>query len=126
MTAELYEAVKSLHLICAGLSFSLFFLRGVRILRNPARFDSPWLRIAPHGIDTVLLMSGVTLSLVSAQYPLSQGWLTVKLAALVAYILLGMVAFRFARGRPGGKLAWLAALLVFAYIVGVALTRSPL
>ncbi len=56
---------------------------------------------------------------------LEQAWLTAKVLALVAYIFLG----RFALGRhtPDGQRLpfFVAALLSAAYIVGVALTRSP-
>ena len=45
---------------------------------------------------------------------------------LVVYIALGMVAFRWAKTMRARVIAWLAAQVVFFYIVGVAITKSPL
>ena len=51
-------------------------------------------------------------------------WLGPKLVALLAYIGFGMLALRPGRSRPIRVAAFVAALSVFGYIVGVAKTRS--
>ena len=53
------------------------------------------------------------------------GWLTAKLTALVAYIVLGHIAVRRARSRQLKIAAWVAALAVLLYIYAVAFTKSP-
>jgi uncharacterized membrane protein SirB2 len=63
---------------------------------------------------------------ISAQLPFAQGWLTAKLIGLVVYILLGMMALKRGRTRKVRAVFFVAALTAFAYIVSVALTRSPL
>ena len=40
------------------------------------------------------------------------------------YIALGLVAFRFGRTRNQRMLAWLGGIVVFAYIVGLAITKQ--
>jgi uncharacterized membrane protein SirB2 len=60
------------------------------------------------------------------QYPLVEPWLTAKVAGLVLYIALGMVALRHGTTRRIRTGAWFAAQAVFLYIVAVALTRSVL
>ncbi len=119
-----YALIKLVHMSCAALSFSLFFLRGVWMLRAPERLQLRWVRIAPHVIDTTLLGSAVTLAVLSRQYPGVENWLTAKVVALLVYIALGMVALRRGRTRGARTVAWLAALAVFGYIVAVARTRS--
>lgn len=119
-----YALIKLVHMSCAALSFSLFFLRGVWMLRAPERLQQRWVRIAPHVIDTTLLGSAVTLAVLSRQYPGVENWLTAKVVALLVYIALGMVALRRGRTRGARTVAWLAALAVFGYIVAVARTRS--
>ncbi len=80
-------------------------------------------RIAPHIVDTLLLASGVGLSLMSHQYPFEQGWLTAKLALLFVYIGLGMGALRFASSR-GGRIACIAgALGAAAAMVSLAIHK---
>ncbi len=60
------------------------------------------------------------------QYPFVHGWLTAKVLALLAYIVLGAIGLRYGRTRRIRVVAWVAALLTFGYIVAVALTRQPL
>ncbi|HEX7249101.1 MAG TPA: SirB2 family protein, partial [Burkholderiales bacterium] len=58
-------------------------------------------------------------------YPFVQPWLTAKVLALVAYIVLGSFALRRGRTRGARTGAFVAALCVALYIVSVAITRSP-
>lgn len=120
-----YLFVKTVHVTCVGLSISLFLLRGTLQLQS-----RPWrqwrlLRVAPHLVDTVLLGSAVWLAWRSAQYPFEQNWLTAKLLALLLYIVLGHYALGKNTPQARRPLFFVAALLSVAYIVGVALTRSP-
>lgn len=120
-----YGWVKLLHLSSAVMSFVLFFVRGLWMLQASQRLQQKWLRIVPHVIDTVLLASAITLVIMSRQYPGYEGWLSAKVIALFIYIGLGSLALKYGRNRRIRGLAWVAAMLVFAYIVTVALTRQP-
>ncbi len=115
-----------LHVGAVSASFGLFFLRGVWMMTVPAKLEVRWVRVLPHVIDTVLLASAIALAVLTAQYPFAQPWLTAKVVALVLYILLGTVALRRGRTRRVRIVAWFLALLVFGYIVAVAMTRVPL
>lgn len=119
-----YAFIKLVHMSSAGLSFGLFFLRGIWMLHAPARLQRRWVRTTPHVIDSVLLASAVTLALWSRQYPLAQDWLSAKVIALLVYIALGTLALRRGRGPRVRLLAWLGALAVFVYLVAVARTRD--
>jgi uncharacterized membrane protein SirB2 len=121
-----YLTIKFIHVTCVATSFSLFFLRGIWMLRRSALLQQRWVRVLPHVVDSVLLASAVAMAVWSRQYPLGDDWLTAKVAGLILYIGLGTVAIRRGRTRRVRIAAWLAALAVFAYIVGVALTRRPL
>jgi len=121
-----YLSLKHFHMTCAGLSGALFLLRGAWMLRASAMLRQTWVRIVPHVVDTLLLASAVLLAVWSHQYPGQQPWLTAKLVALVAYIVLGVVALKRGRTRAVRVAAFAGALLVFAYIVAVAVTKTPL
>lgn len=120
-----YLLLKTIHVTAVTLSGSGFFLRGLLMLRDSPLLRARWVRVLPHVIDSVLLGSAVALAVVSAQYPFVQPWLTAKLCGLLAYIGCGTLALK--RGRtPARRAAWFAlALLVFGWIVSVALTRDP-
>ncbi|MET3120436.1 putative membrane protein SirB2 [Oxalobacteraceae bacterium GrIS 2.11] len=118
-----YQTIKYLHMSCVLLSGSLFVLRGIWMMRDSALRERLWVRVVPHCVDTVLLGSAVTLAIMSAQYPFQQNWLTAKLVALVIYIVLGAIALKRGTSKPIRVMAWLAALIVFGYIVAVAITK---
>jgi len=58
--------------------------------------------------------------------PLKQPWLIAKFTGLIVYVLLGTIAIRRGPTKQIRTIALVGAVAVFAYIVGVALTRSPL
>lgn len=120
-----YLALKYVHLAAAALSFALFFLRGVWMMLDSKQLGRRWVRIVPHVSDTLLLAAGIWLAFELRLAPGASPWLTAKLVALFLYIGLGMLALRPGRSKQARVAAWLAALAVFAYIVAVALTRSP-
>ena len=116
-----YLILKPLHVSFVLVSYSLFLLRGIWMLRASPRLQRRWVRVLPHVNDTLLLASGITLAVLTHQSPGSHPWLAAKIAALVVYIGLGTVAFKRRK-----LWAWLAAQAVFFYIVAVAVTRNPL
>ncbi len=121
-----YLVAKHVHLTTVTITLALFVLRGVWMLTDSPWLEKRWVRIVPHVNDTVLLTSAVVLAVVLHQYPLVQGWITAKVAALLIYISLGMLALRPGRSRRVRAAAWIAALLVFGYMVSVAYSKSPL
>lgn len=122
----LYVALKSIHLGTVVLSFTLFFLRGLWMLADSPLLRRRWVRIVPHLSDTVLLVSGVGLTIVIRQYPFVHPWLSAKILGLIVYILLGTVALKRGPNKPIRAAAWVGALATFGYIAAVALTREPL
>ncbi len=118
--------LKVIHLSAVVVSFVLFFLRGIWLLRASPIMGQRWVRIAPHSVDTVLLLSAIGLAWQLGFTPFNAPWLAAKIAALFIYIGLGLLAFRFARTFAMRMSAWLAALLSFAYIVAVAHSHDPL
>lgn len=118
--------LKLIHVTCAALSYSLFFLRGLWHLRRSPVLQQRWVKIAPHGIDTALLASAILLAWQLGYSPFNSPWLLAKILALLVYIGLGMAAFRFARTHAMQLSFWLLAQLAFAYIVLAAITHNPL
>jgi uncharacterized membrane protein SirB2 len=121
-----YYAIKTIHQTAVTLSFAGFFARGLGSLMGAAWLSGRAAKTVPHGVDTVLLVSALTLAWTLRLNPLTTPWLAAKIVALAAYIGLGMVALNPRRARPLRTAAWFAALLSFGYIVSVAITKSPL
>ncbi len=116
--------LKHSHLTMVGLSIALFLLRAFLLYTWPRALNARWLKVVPHVIDTLLLLSAIGLMLVLEQYPLTQHWLTAKVLGLVAYIGFGTVALKRGRNLKTRSLALVATLLSLGYILGVAMTHS--
>lgn len=118
--------LRHLHVALVVASGSLFALRGIAVL-----IDAQWpmqrtARVGSVVIDTALLGAGVALWTILGLNPLRETWLGAKLLLLVAYIVLGSFALRRARHTMVRAGFLLAALIVFATMLSVALTRHPL
>lgn len=121
----MYAAIKHIHITCVIISIAGFFMRGLLMIAESPVRQQRWLKWAPHANDTILLAAAIALAAMSAQYPLIEPWLTAKVLGLIAYIILGSVALKAGRTRTIRITAWLAALIMFGYVVSVALSRTP-
>ena len=120
------EWIKIIHVGCALLSISGFFARGILMMRDSAMLQKRLFKITPHIIDTLLLGSAIWLAVQNSVNPGDNPWLLAKIIALLVYIGLGTVALKRGKTKQVRIIAWLAALLMFAYIVAVAVTKSVL
>ena len=121
-----YLAIKYIHITCAILSGSLFLLRGYWMLVESDSLRRRWVKVVPHIVDTLLLTSALIMVFWSGQYPFAQSWLTAKVIALIVYIALGTIALKRGKTKAVRSGALLAAIVTFAYIVSVALTRQAI
>jgi uncharacterized membrane protein SirB2 len=120
-----YAWLKLVHQSAVVLSFVGFFARGLAALGGAAWVRGRAARTLPHAVDTVLLLSALTMAWMLRLTPTAAPWLAAKIAGLLLYIGLGMLALRPGRPPAVRAAAWVAALLVFGWIVAVALTKNP-
>ncbi len=120
------ETWKTIHVTFVALSFAGFFIRGIWMLRDSPVLQQSWVKITPQLVDTVLLVSAIILAVQLRFSPMEQPWLMAKIIALLAYIVAGLVALRFGRTKRTRLLAWLLGLVIFLYIVSIALSKSVL
>ncbi len=115
--------LRSIHLMLAYLTVLGFVVRGIWSLIDSPLKNQKWVRIAPHVIDTALLVLGVALAVQLSVSPL-EGWLAAKLVGLLAYIGFGVLTMR-ASSRPLKVAGFAGALASVGYIFAVAFARAP-
>lgn len=120
----MYMAFKHMHMMFVVLSVSLFLVRYAMSLKPAAMLSNKFFKIAPHVIDTLLLLTAVMLMVTIQQYPFSSAWLTEKLLAVIAYIALGVMAFR-GRTMFIRSFCFLGALGWLGLAARVAMTKQP-
>lgn len=119
-----YFTVKLIHQSAVALSLTGFFVRGAASLSGATWVQSRMAKTLPHVIDTVLLLSALTLAWMLSLTPANAPWLMAKVMGLVAYVALGVIAMRPTRSRRVRVAAWLAAMATAGWIVSVAITKS--
>ncbi len=123
---EFYPQVRLVHIVCVALSGSLFSVRGMLMLARSPYTNHIVLRRLSQLIDTTLLVAALFLISMLHQYPFVHSWLTVKVVLLFVYIVLGIFALHAGRTRGLRVTCLGAAVLVYAFIVSVALAHHPL
>lgn len=118
--------LKYIHVACVILSGTGYFVRGLWMMHDSPLLQKPWVKVSPHIVDTTLLASAILLVMQLQIYPLVHGWLTAKVVALVAYIVVGAVGLKYGKSKNIRVMAWVGALIIFGYIILVALTRQAL
>lgn len=86
-----YIAIKHTHLLFVVLSILLFYTRSATRIFDSKLAKNKVLFISSHATDTFLLLSAIAL-IVSSGMSVTQPWLMEKIALVVAYIGLGVVA----------------------------------
>jgi uncharacterized membrane protein SirB2 len=127
---EFYPQIKAAHVFAVLCSGALFLLRGalvqagapaaVRVAMGaPARYLS-------YAVDTTLLTAALMLLTILPGAVFANGWLAVKLVLLVVYVVLGTLALRRGRTPAARRACYVAAILVFGFMLTVARTHQPL
>lgn len=124
--AAWYLQLRHVHITFAILSVAIFTLRGLLMLANSPRVNSPWLKYPSYTVDTLLLTAALMLTTVIHQYPFQVGWLTMKVALLVVYVVLGSIALKRGRTQATRIVALVSAWLTVGFLFTVARAHHPL
>ena len=122
----MFTIIKSIHVTAVILTISMFLIRMVWMLQGSKLLHHPWVRVVPHVNDTILFFSALGTAIMLGQYPFVNDWLTAKVFALLAYIILGSIALKSGQQRGLAMVAFTGALISFGYILLVARCNDPL
>lgn len=124
---EFYPQIKVVHIACVVASIALFALRGTLVLAGRERV-AHWLplRWLSWSIDTALLSAALMLLTILPGAMFANHWLSVKVALLPVYIVLGSLALRRGRSRAARTGFFIAALVAFSLMYGIARAHHPL
>ncbi len=112
-----------LHKAAVLVSIIGFFARGIGHIFQHNWITKKPVKIVPHIVDTLLIVSAVAVVAMTG-FSFSDPWIVAKILGLIAYIGLGLMAFRFAKTRGAKALYWLLALVVLFYLVAVAVHKQ--
>jgi uncharacterized membrane protein SirB2 len=120
-----YPQIKLVHIAAILCSGALFALRGGASLAGMRWPLAMPVRYASYTVDTVLLTAALMLLTILPGELFANGWLAAKLALVIAYIGVGILAMRQGRTRWTRALLFAVALLTYAQIYAIARTHHP-
>jgi uncharacterized membrane protein SirB2 len=123
---EFYRQIFWVHVAAVIASGSLFAVRGVLVQAGSRWGMAAPIRYLSYSVDTVLLTAALMLVTILPRAMFANGWLATKLALLVAYVVLGSFALKRGRTPRVRRASYLAALAVFATMLGIARAHHPL
>lgn len=117
------QSIVHLHGLFVILSLILFSVRGYWMLRDCPALQARWVKIAPHIIDTLLLLTALWAAwLLFWSHGAHPAFITVKIIGLIVYIGLGLIALKLGKTKTIRAIAFIAALMVYAYLMAVGVT----
>ncbi|MGR5154671.1 SirB2 family protein [Photobacterium swingsii] len=122
----MYAAAKHIHMLAIVLSVLLFTIRYCLMMANSTLNEKKLLKIAPHVVDTILLLSGVALIFITGFMPFTEAgsWLTQKLSCVLAYIALGFFTLKYGKNKVFKTFAYFGALGWVVAAANIAMTKT--
>ena len=117
-----YLAVKHSHMAIAMLSVILFYVRAFSRMGSGHLAKNKVVMIGSHSIDTLLLVSALTLIFMAKINPFEQYWLLEKIVLVVIYIGIGAKSAR--QTKMTVKLAYVLVNTVVILAIGYLATSK--
>ena len=114
--------MKHIHLLFVALVAIGFIGRVALAEYRPEMLQRKWIKLSPHILAGLLLLTGIGLVFQGNWLDNSFGWIVAKLILMVAFIGLGLMTM-----HEQGQKRWLAfggALFCLFYIVKVAFAKQ--
>jgi len=113
--------LKHFHLLFVALVVITFFGRVYLAQFKPELLANKWIKISPHILASLLLLTGIGLVFQGNWLAGDYGWIVVKLLLMFGFIGLGILTM-----KEQGEKRWYAfagALFCLVYIVKIAVTK---
>ena len=120
-----YLAVKHSHMAIAMLSVILFYIRSFSRMGSGKLAKNKLVFIGRHSLDTLLLISAITLVFMARINPFEQLWLLEKIVLVVIYIAIGIISAKQTNTLP--KIMYVVVNTLVILAIGyLATAKSPL
>jgi len=118
------EIIKTIHVTFGILTIISFTLRSIFMWIRHGALQKRLVKVFPHIIDSILLLSGILLVIDRYVNFYQHPWLLAKMAAVILYIIVGSIALKYGRTVFIRSLSVFASWGILTIIVTLAMTRS--
>lgn len=123
---EFYLPFKHSHMALVAISVLFFVFRALMMFAGSQLHHQRWAKMTSRTVDSLLLLSALSLCFIIQQYPFVQGWLTEKVIGVIFYIILAYVALYRAKSTKGRALATFGALAWVVVVAKLAVFKQAL
>ncbi|MDQ7049295.1 MAG: SirB2 family protein [Enterobacterales bacterium] len=127
---EYYQLIKSIHIVTAIFSIGGFLLRSWWVVNHSLKTNLVAVKVLPHINDTLLLIAGILLVYWGPYSPIAEPlsflWLIAKWIFLLVYIVAGRFALKQAKTKQGKLNAMILALTSILIILILAIYKPLL
>jgi uncharacterized membrane protein SirB2 len=109
----MYMIVKNIHLTIISLTFIFFIINFVLTMKGSDKVNNKILKIGPHILYTLFILTFIYLVSVINLYPFVNGWASSKLGGFVLYILSITFALRWAKSIVWRIVGFISAVFWF-------------
>lgn len=125
----MFDVFKHIHVLMAVLSVLFLILRFAYGTRAAGNLNKRWLKVIPHIIDGLLVLSiiGMLVSVGVSVFP--SAWLSEKFTMFILYIVFSVLMVLSLRGRLSASLripTFVLALVSWLWLIKVAVTKMPM
>ena len=114
--------LKHIHLLFVFIVTATYLYRVYLAERQPEKLQEKWIKLAPHALAGLLLLSGIALTFQGGWFSIAYGWIVAKLLLMLVFIALGLLTI-----KSQGRLRWKAfagSLLVLFLIAKIAVVKQ--
>lgn len=122
----MYMMFKHLHYLVVSLSAIVLTIQFVAHYFDLAIKDKKWLKIVPHILYTLILLTALGLLGTLKLNPFEHTWVMHKILGFVCYVALGALAYKYARNNGMRMLGYIGAIAWLLITVNIAITKTPL
>lgn len=112
----------TLHITFIFISLLSFIVRVALATMQSTLLTTKFFKISPHIIDTILLLTGISLVIQGSWLGGEYSWIIAKIMLLLVYIGLGVMVMRSTGIQRW--LAFVAALSCYGYIIAIAVSKQ--
>lgn len=105
--------VKNIHLTIISLTFIFFIINFVLTMKGSDKVNNKILKIGPHILYTLFILTFIYLVSVINLYPFVNGWASSKLGGFVLYILSITFALKWAKSMVWRIVGFISAVFWF-------------
>ncbi len=109
----MYTIVKHAHLSIIALTFIFFIVNFVLTMKGSDKVNNKLLKIGPHILYTLFVLTFIYLVSVINLYPFVNGWASSKLSGFVFYVLSITFALKWAKSTLWRIVAFISAVFWF-------------